>query len=171
MQIQKLFVVIASAVAALTLVGCGAESAATVTPVAKVTQTALAPFNANDGVVVGEMLQLNCGKGMTAIELPAQRSAEKVGETDVRYSSAKYFPSGVTYEFSGPLPEVQAVIVSFLKKPSYVNQGWASQFPTALDYRAMWPESASAEPAKLLVQSSPFSEDKMDIGSIKLCVA
>lgn len=168
LQIQKLSVVITSA-AAITLVGCGAESAVAVAPVAKATPTLLTPVNADDGVVVGKMLQLNCGEGLKPISLPSLRSAAKVGDTGVRYTSTHSIPSGVTYEFTGALPEVRAAIVRFLKKPGSVIIGYESGNPSALDFRAAWPQSAETEPVKLLVQSLSFSDSEMTVGSITLC--
>lgn len=169
LKLQKLFVVITSAVGALILVGCGTDSAAAVTPVAVATPTPLEPLTANDGVVVGGMLQLNCGTGLKPISLPALRSAVKVGDTGVRYTSTQSFPSGVTYEFTGALAEVQATIVTFLKKPGPVVIGYEPESPTALDFRAAWPQNAGTEPAKLLVQPLSFSDIEMTVASITLC--
>ncbi len=116
------------------------------------------------------MLRLNCAEGLKSISLPSMRSSEKVGDTGIRYTSAKSSPSGVTYEFTGGLPAVQAVIVTFLKMPGKVVFGYESENPTALEFRAEWPQNAGVGPAKLLVQSLSFSDMAMTVGSITLCM-
>lgn len=168
---RKLCVAITAAVAALTPVGCGIESVAAATPTTEATPTLLTPFDTDDGAVVGDMLKLSCGEGLEPISLPALRSAERVGDTDVRYTSTRGVQAGATYEFTAPLPDVQAVIVTFLKKPGPVVFGYESDRPTALDYRATWPAGAGTEPTMLLVRSLSFSDFEMSAVSITLCAA